>query len=77
MKLVDPAGKWKVRVNKPELEKQLRKFVAEAAVFASFTNKTALEEAVRSSAFERSAWESARAGPAPGATAAEDGPAAG
>ncbi|CAJ1388782.1 unnamed protein product [Effrenium voratum] len=40
VKLVDPAGKWKVRVNKPELEKQLRKFVAEAKAA-----KTALEEA--------------------------------
>ncbi|CAJ1388530.1 unnamed protein product [Effrenium voratum] len=39
VKLVDPAGKWKVRVNKPELEKQLRKFVAEAKAA-----KTALEE---------------------------------
>ena len=45
--------------------------------FQAKAAKTALEEAVRSSAFERSAWESAWAGPAPGATAAEDGPAAG
>ena len=40
MQLVDPAGRWKVWVNKPDLEKQLRKFVAEAAVFASFTNRS-------------------------------------
>ncbi|CAJ1453784.1 unnamed protein product [Effrenium voratum] len=39
VQLVDPAGKWKVWVNKPELEKQLRKFVAEAKAA-----KTALEE---------------------------------
>ncbi|CAJ1461351.1 unnamed protein product, partial [Effrenium voratum] len=39
VQLVDPAGKWKVSVNKPELEKQLRKFVAEAKAA-----KTALEE---------------------------------
>ncbi|CAJ1380758.1 unnamed protein product [Effrenium voratum] len=39
VQLVDPAGKWKVWVNEPELEKQLRKFVAEAKAA-----KTALEE---------------------------------
>ncbi|CAJ1400120.1 unnamed protein product, partial [Effrenium voratum] len=39
VQLVDPAGKWKVWVNEPELEKQLRKFVAEAKAA-----KTAVEE---------------------------------
>ncbi|CAJ1385539.1 unnamed protein product [Effrenium voratum] len=39
VQLVDPAGKWKVWVNEPELEKQLWKFVAEAKAA-----KTALEE---------------------------------
>ena len=39
MQLTDP-GKWNDLATKPELKQQLKKFVAEAGVFAGFTNRS-------------------------------------